>query len=203
MKTTLYIFRHGQTDWNAEERFQGHLDIPLNETGKRQAQDLVPVLTQSSIEAILSSDLSRAVETATIIARSLRISVFQDAGLREAHLGEAEGLTRPEIEKKLGFELVSKWKSSQISDADISYPGGETGNQVADRVFETLKKFLISHPHYLKVGVATHGGVIRRVMQRLLPPNSPSVPIPNAVLYSIFYDPKLDQFSTTLSQGLK
>jgi len=192
--TTLFLFRHGETDWNVQERFQGHIDIPLNDKGRAQARALVSTLRKSAIEVILSSDLSRAVETAQIVAEALEIPVFQDVAIREAHLGKAQGLTRAEIEGQFGVEIAHRWRSSRVTDADISYPGGETGIQVIQRVFETMEKFLKAHP-YKSIGVATHGGVIRRVMQNILPPDSPSVPIPNGVIYKIQYDHKEMKFS--------
>jgi broad specificity phosphatase PhoE len=183
----VYIFRHGETDWNREGRFQGHLDVPINETGRRQATELVSRLDGSGIEAILSSDLSRAYETARIVANQLGIPVFSHEGLREAHLGEAQGLVREEIERRFGTEIAAKWRSNQISDADISYPGGESGAAIMKRVFEAMEAFLHDRT-YGSVAISTHGGVIRRVMQRLLPPGSEMVPIPNTVLYLLTYD---------------
>src|SRR4051794_38680024 len=120
----IYLIRHGETDWNVQERFQGHTDIPLNENGRSQARQLIAVCRHHKIEAILSSDLSRALETAQIIAAQLEIKVFQNAGLREANLGKAQGLTHSEIEQQFGKSLIERWKSSQLTDADISYPGG-------------------------------------------------------------------------------
>ena len=191
-KAEIILFRHGETDWNREERFQGHIDIPLNGTGREQARALVSILHETAIEAILSSDLCRAVETAVIIAEGLQgngrpISVFTDAGLREAHLGEAQGLTRAEIETRFGSELVTQWRSGHLTDADVAYPGGESGNHVARRSFEAVERFLLTTPFH-RVGVATHGGVIRRMMQRLLPPGSPPVPIPNGVVYRLTFE---------------
>jgi broad specificity phosphatase PhoE len=189
----LFIFRHGETQWNVEQRFQGHIDIPLNENGRDQARQLVPYFKEQSIEAILSSDLSRAFETATIIANHLQVPVFQDNRLREAHLGAAQGLTHNEIQEQFGESLVQRWRSSQVTDADVCYPGGETGNKILERVFEGLEHFLCSQP-FTRVGVATHGGVIRRVMQSLLPPHSPPIPIPNGVVYQLSYDPQQGGF---------
>jgi len=185
----IYIFRHGETDWNREGRFQGHLDVPINETGRAQASQLVSRLEDAGLQAILSSDLSRAYETARIVANRLGVPVFAHEGLREAHLGEAQGLVREEIELRFGTEIASRWRSNQISDADVSYPGGESGATIMKRVFDAMETFLLHRP-YETIGISTHGGVIRRVMQRLLPPGSEMVPIPNTVLYLLTYDVK-------------
>jgi broad specificity phosphatase PhoE len=200
----IFVFRHGETDWNVEGRFQGHLDIPLNDRGRLQAQGLAVTLQGEGLEAILSSDLGRAYESARIVARRLAIPVFVDPGLREAHLGGAQGLTRLEIEKQFGHEALNRWKSVSWSDADVSYPGGETGVAVMDRVFSALERFLAEKP-YSRIGVASHGGVIRRVMQKILvtpdeipnefhgrpgvaPERERGVPIPNGVLYELAWD---------------
>lgn len=192
--TTLFIFRHGETDWNAEQRFQGHMDIPLNEKGRTQARQLISRLQMDQIEAILSSDLSRAVETAQIVATHLNISVYQSSGLREAHLGLAQGLTVEEIQAKFGQEILTRWRSAHHSDADISYPGGETGKEVLTRVIQSLQSFLEENPKFKTLGVASHGGVIRRMMNHLLPPKSPPVAIPNGVVYEILYDRSQKKF---------
>lgn len=184
----IFIFRHGETDWNKEFRFQGHLDVPLNDTGRKQAEGLIPQLRDKGLQAILSSDLSRAKDTGEILARGLGgIPVHIDERLREAHLGEAQGKTAKEIEAHFGEDLARRWKSSHPSDADVSYPGGETGAQIMNRALLAIREFLIREKLDV-IGVATHGGVIRRVMQAILPPGSPSVPIPNCVLYELHFD---------------
>ncbi|MEK6579547.1 MAG: histidine phosphatase family protein [Bdellovibrionota bacterium] len=184
----LFIFRHGETDWNAAGRFQGHLDIPLNDCGRDQAKSLVKTLNEQKIEAVLSSDLKRALETAQIVAEHFQIPVFTDAGLREAHLGEAQGLTYSEIETKFG-ETATRWKSRHLTDADISYPGGESGTQVFQRTMAAIEKFF-KDQDFSRIGLSCHGGVIRRIMQNILPPGSDPVPIPNAVLYILEYNSK-------------
>ena len=196
----IFIFRHGETNWNAEGRFQGHLDVPLNDHGRAQAKGLAETLKDMNLDAILSSDLSRAYESARLVARPLGIPVFVDAGLREAHLGGAQGLTRVEIEKKFGHETLDRWKSVSWSDADVSYPGGESGVAVMERVFNALERFIAEKP-FARFGVACHGGVIRRVMQKILiTPRGPGgvgesetqrekgVPIPNGVVYELAWD---------------
>jgi broad specificity phosphatase PhoE len=189
----LYLIRHGETDWNVQERFQGHTDIPLNDTGRSQARQLIAVCRHHKIEAILSSDLKRALETAQIIASQLDIKIFQDSGLREANLGKAQGLTYAEIEKQFGKNLIERWRSPHLTDADISYPSGESGTTIMQRSFTALRKFLTTYP-YSKVAVTTHGGVIRRIMQKLLPAGSPPVPIPNGVVHPLLFHPEQGNF---------
>ncbi|MCM0605476.1 MAG: histidine phosphatase family protein [Xanthomonadaceae bacterium] len=192
MKKTIkkiYIFRHGETDWNKESRFQGHIDAPLNDEGRKQARTLALKLKDKSLEAILSSDLSRAHETAKICTVELNhIPIHIDERLREAHLGEAQGKTFDEIKSHFGEELTQRWRSAHSTDADVSYPGGESGKQIINRSLAAIEEFLQRESLSI-IGVATHGGVIRRIMQSILPPGFTSVPIPNCVLYEIHYDP--------------
>ncbi|MGK5083192.1 histidine phosphatase family protein [Bdellovibrionota bacterium FG-1] len=190
----LFIFRHGETDWNAQGRFQGHIDIPLNSRGREQARALVEKLQSKGIEAILSSDLSRAVETAQIVAAELKVPVFIDSALREAYLGAAQGMTYQEILEQFGEDITGRWRSSQPTDADVSYPGGETATQVIERVFGALERFMETQTNLVRIGVSCHGGVIRRVMQRLRPPGSDPVRIPNTVLYQIGFDPQMKKW---------
>lgn len=190
----LFIFRHGETDWNREGRFQGHIDIPMNENGRAQARALGPVMLQHRIEAILSSDLCRAHETAKIIAAHVSVPIFVTERLREAHLGEAQGLTRVEIEKKFGKETLRRWRSGLPVDAEVAYSGGESARIVSVRVFNAIREFLIAHP-FQRVGISTHGGVIRRVMERILPEGHDFVPISNGIFYQIQYDVARDVWS--------
>lgn len=185
----LFIFRHGQTDWNAAGRFQGHIDVPMNETGREQARSLIEPLLGVRVQAILSSDLQRATETARIVAEGLGgLPLFRTPGLREAHLGSAQGLTRDEIVARFGEERISRWASSLPTDADVAYDGGESGAEVMQRVFKSIEQFIFENPEFKRIGISTHGGVVRRMMQRMLPPGSPPVRIPNCVLYAASFD---------------
>lgn len=191
----FYVFRHGETDWNAEGRFQGHIDIPLNDRGREQARGLIPKLAPFGVQVILSSDLSRAHETARIVAEGLGISVFTDEGLREAYLGQAQGMTYEEILTQFGEDVTGQWRSDHPTDADVSYPGGETGNEVMNRVFAAIESFAQREPAFDHIGISCHGGVIRRIMQRIRPPGGEPIKIPNAVLYRIGFDPQVRAWS--------
>ena len=149
---------------------------------------MIPQLLPYGLQVILSSDLSRAHETARILAQGLGVSVLTDPGLREAYLGHAQGMTYEEILEQFGEDVTGQWRSDHPTDADVSYPGGETGNQVMERVFSTLEDFMMREPVYNHVGISCHGGVIRRIMQRIRPPGSEPVRIPNAVLCIIGSD---------------
>ena len=198
MQKWVFLFRHGETDFNREHRFQGHLDIPLNAEGKRQAALLESPLTRLGCEEILSSDLIRAVETAQIATQPLGLKIYTHKGLREAYLGEAQGLTTAEIATQFGESLVAKWRSPFATDADVSYPGGETGKEVLARVLSAMQEHL-SVTSANRIGVATHGGVIRRVVRSLLHHKKNhheiEIPIPNGIIYALCWDPKTGSLS--------
>lgn len=160
--TRFYIFRHGETSWNKEGRLQGHIDIPLTETGRRQALSLVPILREKKIEAILTSDLSRAKETAEIIAANLTVPVIADAKLREVFLGEAQGMLVSEIDQKFGAGTWDKWQSSEPECSEFSLPGAESKTDVHDRIYKFLTSFALTK-EYNHIGVCTHGFVMSRL----------------------------------------
>src|SRR6476661_9887592 len=97
--TTLLLVRHGETDWNADGRLQGHTDRPLSDFGRRQARQLAEELAEEKLDAIYASDLSRARETAEIVGVRLGLGVVIDPGLREKDWGTWEGLTGVERDR--------------------------------------------------------------------------------------------------------
>jgi broad specificity phosphatase PhoE len=189
----FHLFRHGETDWNAQGKFQGHLDIPLNAVGRLQAREVGLNLKPHGIEAILSSDLSRAAETAQIAAQELGLSselLFSDPAIREAFLGEAQGYTYEEIQTRYGKDTIQRWKSNSVTDADVGYPGGEKGHEVVSRSLDALRRFATLNPHFKKIGIATHGGVIRRLIHHIIKHPEVHVPIPNGVIYRVSFQPQ-------------
>src|SRR5213078_2372373 len=101
--TTLLLVRHGETDWNAAGRLQGHTDRPLSDYGREQARRLADELSSEGVDAIYTSDLARARETAEIVAERLHLPVVLDPDLREKNWGTWEGLTSVERDR---VELV-------------------------------------------------------------------------------------------------
>ncbi len=145
--TTLLLVRHGETDWNAEGRLQGHTDRPLSDFGRRQAARLADELAGEEFDAIYASDLARARETAEIVAERLRLPVVLDPDLREKDWGTWEGLTSME---RVGVELV-----------------GESTERHAQRMLRALGRIAGKHP-YGRVLVVTHGGSMRRMQAEVL-----------------------------------
>jgi broad specificity phosphatase PhoE len=140
--TTLLLVRHGETDWNAAGRLQGHTDRPLNEHGRGQAKELAERLAVEGADAIYASDLSRAKETAEIVGERLGLPVVIDADLREKNWGNWEGLTGDE-RVHVEFE-------------------GESTQEHRDRMIRAVKRIAERHPGQ-RVVVVTHGGSLRRV----------------------------------------
>jgi len=141
--TTLLLVRHGETDWNAEGRLQGHTDRPLSDFGRRQAHELAEELDDEELEAIYSSDLARARETAEIVGRKLGLPNVPEPDLREKDWGTWEGLTAAERDR---VEFV-----------------GESTEAHRDRILDALRRISERHPGDGRVLVVTHGGSMRRV----------------------------------------
>lgn len=151
------MWRHGQTIWNAESRFQGQTDIDLDEAGKAQADRAARMLTGLNPVMIVSSDLSRAAATAAPLARLTGLTVSYDKDLRERHGGAWEGLTDVEIRTRYPVEYGS-WNP----------PEGEPPDAVADRVGAALGRAAGSLAEGDLAVVVSHGGAIRFGMSRLL-----------------------------------
>ena len=143
--TTLLLARHGETDWNVEGRWQGWSDPPLNENGRAQARELAEQLRSTPFDAVYSSDLLRAHETAEIVAEPHGVPVIADAGLREIDVGSWSGLTRPEL-------------AARFPNGDR--PDGETREQHRDRVHEAVERIARANLGRL-VLIVTHGGTMR------------------------------------------
>jgi broad specificity phosphatase PhoE len=153
--TTIHLARHGETDWNRELRWQGHSDPPLNERGRRQAHALADALDGMSLAAVYSSDLSRASETAEIVASRLDLTVAVDPALREIDVGSWEGLTLAEIEVRFP-RAVAHWEQ----EGAHGWEGGESHDQMAARVRVAVHSIAAKHEGD-EVLVVTHGGPIR------------------------------------------
>lgn len=154
--TRILAIRHGETAWNVDTRIQGHLDIPLNATGRRQAERLARALAAGdTIHAIYSSDLQRAFDTAQAIAAATGAPLAAHSGLRERGFGVFEGKTYLEIEQTWPEESLH-WRRRTPHWAP---QGGESLLQVRERITRTLHELAAQHPGQQIVLVA-HGGVM-------------------------------------------
>jgi len=188
MEYLLFLFRHGETDWNRAGRLQGHTDTPLNAKGLAQAATLTERLRPHRLDAVMSSDLARAWTTAQIVAEGLGVPLIREPGLREANIGEAEGLYWPEVKNRFGEALTERW----FTDDDAAFPGGETGLETRTRGLDALRRFVALQP-YRRIGVSTHGAMVRQLMKHALPAGSPPAKTRNTVLYVLRYEPAAER----------
>jgi probable phosphoglycerate mutase len=156
MTTELIMIRHGVTSWNKERRFQGQIDIPLDNEGLRQANLLGQALAGARLAAIYASDLARARQTAEPLAAALGLPVVAEPGLRERHYGAFEGKTWDELHHAHPQDFA-RWRARE---PDFALPGGgETLLALHDRVEATMRALAARHPGASLVAV-THGGVL-------------------------------------------
>lgn len=160
----LYLIRHGETDWNADGRIQGHSDIELNARGQEQAQRLAErIATEGAFAAIYTSPLRRALRTAEQMGRALNLPVTPDARLLERSLGQLEGLTMSEIRDR--FPQVHRAWSDGGARPHI--PGEETREAFVARVQGFVRDVRAAHPEGRVVAV-THGGTINMLLMTSL-----------------------------------
>ena len=153
--TDFIFIRHGETDWNRQQRFQGQIDIALNELGHTQAQRLGERLAGEPTDHLISSDLQRAQQTAAPLAAAWQTAPTLMPGLREQCFGVLEGLDVPTI-KARHPDLWTQWLEHR---ADFALPGGESLRQFHTRVVDAVKALAEAHPGR-HVTVVTHGGVL-------------------------------------------
>ena len=160
---TLLIVRHGETDWNAEGRIQGHTDIGLSDTGAEQARLLGKRLAQIPIDAAYCSDLKRASETAKYALEEREVVAQGMVRLREYHKGAFEGLTLPEVRARFPDDYPRYLEKN----LDYAPEGGETARDVGVRVAGIFDEIKARHMNET-VLVVGHGGSLRLAMASLL-----------------------------------
>lgn len=153
--TELLFIRHGETDWNRQQRFQGQIDVPLNATGHAQAQRLAARLAAEPFDAFFTSDLTRARETAAPLALAWGRQPDTVPGLREQSFGVLEGLDVPTIKQ----QHAALWQEWLEHRADFALPGGESLRQFHARVLQAVGQIVAAAPAR-RVAVVTHGGVL-------------------------------------------
>jgi broad specificity phosphatase PhoE len=152
--TTILLARHGETDWNRDNRFQGHADPPLNATGRAQAADLSAALVDVPLAAVYSSPLRRAFETAEIAAAPHGLSPLPLDALREVDVGSWQGLTRSEIEARFPDQFA-RWR-----DYGSGWEDGESYEEMGRRVIGALLELAATHEGK-RILVVSHGGPVR------------------------------------------
>jgi probable phosphoglycerate mutase len=163
----LVILRHGRTAWNAQRRYQGQADPPLDEVGEAQALQVAGLIAAMHPDLLIASDLQRARLTATQVAELTGLPMATDKRLRERNLGHWQGLTRVEVERRYPDEYAD-W----LAGRDVTRRGGETRQQVADRARELVSEL----PDVELVVLVSHGATAMCLSAALLGlPQTPSI----------------------------
>jgi probable phosphoglycerate mutase len=162
--TIFYLIRHGETDWNVEGRWQGHTDVPLNANGCEQARRLAERLRagRTRFDAIYSSDLARAFETARQLGEALGLPVRRLSALREIDIGSWGGLTNAEIRAQDG-ETLRRIEQGE----DLPRGGGERTSDLRRRAVAELERLAQTHPGQT-LALVSHGGVVRALLDHIL-----------------------------------
>lgn len=193
----FYLFRHGETDWNHLGRMQGSIDIPLNALGQLQAQSMCAYFDSLTakfsdrddlLKSVVSSHLGRARHTAQI---ALRLSETEARGIRieprfaETNLGQAEGLTRPELALNFGEQSWIDWISLGEESWHAKFPGGETKGEVRDRALAALGDLVKENrPLWF---IATHGGLLRRILHHFHPELTVPIDVTNGSVFKFVF----------------
>ncbi|MDS1029022.1 alpha-ribazole phosphatase [Bacillota bacterium LX-D] len=157
--TEVLLIRHGQTLWNESGKYQGHTDVALSPEGQKQAQMLRDKLKTKKITAFFASDLSRAYETAKIIAEPHQKEVTVLPEFRELNFGQWEGLSYDEIMADYG-DIATKWYNAP---GNVCIPGGESCEQLQERSHRALLNLVQKYPEE-RIAIISHGGTIRGVI---------------------------------------
>ena len=186
--TRICLIRHGETNWNAERRMQGHTDIELNQRGKEQAAQLALALKKSGLyfDLLYTSDLQRAVDTGKAVAQALNLKTIAIPDLRERHYGALQGVKIDEAP----LLQPSIWKAYKERYPDHELDGGESVMQFANRVSDALNNLKKQHQGKT-IMVVAHGGVLETI-HRLISKQSllaeRTVSVPNASLNWIYHN---------------
>jgi len=153
--TRILAIRHGRTAWNADSRIQGHTDVGLDALGLQQAERLAAALSDEPLQAVYSSDLSRAKQTAAPLAWRRGLDLRVDTGLRERGFGDFEGFSFAQIEQRWP-EQAERWRRR---DPDFGPRGGEALRAFRERIVATVERLARAHRGAC-IALVTHGGVL-------------------------------------------
>jgi broad specificity phosphatase PhoE len=159
MSRRVLLLRHGRTAWNAQRRFQGHADPPLDEVGRVQAYEVAALIAALRPGLLVSSDSARALQTAEIIGEVTNLPPIAEARFRERGLGHWEGLTREDVADRYPDEFAD-W----VAGRDVSRRGGETRDEVADRAVTAFREL----PDVETTVLVTHSATAMALTNMLL-----------------------------------
>ena len=164
---TLVLIRHGESQWNLENRFTGWIDVPLTDKGREEARRGAELIKGIKFDKAYTSVLNRAIETLDIILKVIgqeKIPIEKDQALNERHYGDLQGLNKAETAKKYGDKQVHVWRRSY----DVAPPGGESLKDTAARTLPYFEKKIVPD---LKAGknilVSAHGNSLRSIVMQL------------------------------------
>ena len=160
--TRILFARHGETDWNREGRWQGHSDRPLNAAGAAQAEALARRLATERLDALYTSDLLRAAQTAAAVSRETGLEAIVTPGLREVDVGDLAGLDRAEAARRYP-DWYTRWREGVVE----SYPGGERFTDLRDRALAAFDRIADRHAGGTAVAVC-HNGIVRAIVLHAL-----------------------------------
>lgn len=160
---TLLLIRHGETDWNRELRFQGQIDVPLNDTGLEQARRVGEQLAGEKVQSVICSDLLRTRQTAAAPASRLAKVAISDRALREQDFGVVDGMRSEDIQTR----YPQAWESWTRFDPDFAFDGGESTRQFHERVMAAIER-IFSARRDQRLVLVTHGGVLDMVYRSAL-----------------------------------
>ena len=194
----LILLRHGESQWNLENRFTGWVDVPLSEKGKKEAAEAGVKLKSFSIDCAYTSVLHRAIDTLDLALKSAPkkgLPIIKNEALNERHYGDLQGLNKEETAQKYGKEQVHLWRRSY----DIAPPGGESLQDTAARTLPYFKNFIYRDLQQGKnVLVAAHGNSLRSIVmeiEKLTPEQILKVEIPTGVPIVYEFDSHLNLIS--------
>lgn len=177
----IHLARHGQTAYNAEGRFQGHLPVPLDATGREQALALAEAAAQVELTTLWVSPLLRAAQTAEVVGRRIGLTPQVDRRFTETDTGDWTGRSFAEVRA----EDPDGFRRFEVSDPDFRYPGGESFAEQSERIGDGLAD-LRRHPDALPALVVCHRGVIRLALAAAEgDPQAGGREIPNAALVTL------------------
>jgi len=159
----VVLLRHGATDWNLQGRCQGTSDIELNDVGLRQADTIAACLSREQIDAVYSSHLRRALQTAHAVSRPHHLPVVVERDVRELDHGDLEGLTFNEIKEQY-TEFLVRWRAEP---AELQIPGGERLTDVSERAWKGLQRIVDRHNDDSTVVVVSHNFPILGIICRI------------------------------------
>ena len=185
MKTTIYMIRHGESIGNKLKRMLGHTDMGLTDLGLSQAEATANALADIKIDAIYSSDLSRAMQTATPNAKLRQIDVFSTPDLREIYLGDWENAAVEDLISSCYEKFTVEWRDNF---GTFKAPNGESVPEVAQRMYSAVIKIAASHPGQTII-ITTHAAAIRALWGKISGISAQNLakelPFPSNASYSI------------------